>query len=147
MSILQSPGTVVSKHHLSPQVCTWPRKWHWKMKELENSPFCPLLHDGLKWIFKMGLSEAVFCCMKPDYPVLQEGLRLEGRGEPCTAHGQALGRARLLGESPPLGERCARFSCLETDQERLLYAGWNFTSLFKMLFNRKLRFLYNDGFH
>lgn len=34
--------------------------------------------------------------MAPDCPLLQEGLRLEGRGEPCTVYGQALGLAQLL---------------------------------------------------
>lgn len=53
-SVLQSPGTVVSKHRLSPEVCTWPRKWHWKMKEIDRKfPFVPCFMMGwneyLRW--------------------------------------------------------------------------------------------------
>jgi len=39
------------------------------------------------------------------------------------AHGQALGRAQLLGENPLLGECCAWFSCMEGDRESPIYAG------------------------
>lgn len=145
-SVLRSPGTVVSKHQLSPWVCVWPRRWHWKMKELKYSPFHPLLHYGLKWIVQMGSSEVLFCCVKPDCPVLHEGLGLEGSGEPCTAHRQALGHVQLLGKSSPLGECCACFPCLEMDQEKPLC--WvKFYFLVKLVFNRKLMFYHNYRFH
>lgn len=62
----------------------------------------------------MSLSEAVFCCVKPDCPVLQEGLRVERRGEPYVALGQALCHNCVPRESLPLGECWACFSYLET---------------------------------
>lgn len=65
-------------------------------------------------MFHMSLCEAVFCSVKPDCPVLEEGLWVERRGEPFIALVQALCHNRVPRESLPLEECCAFFSYLET---------------------------------
>lgn len=69
-SVLLSPGMVVSKHQYFLRVCLWPRKWHWKTEELENSTFfhCFVMgwNERFRWAwvklcFAVWSQTALFC--------------------------------------------------------------------------------------
>lgn len=70
VSVLLSPGLVVNKHQYFPRVSMWPRKWHWKTKELENSTFLHCFMVGwnecfiwawIKLYFVVWSQTALFC--------------------------------------------------------------------------------------
>lgn len=60
VSVLLIPGMVVRKNKYFPRVCVWPRKWHWKTKELEISTFFHCFMVGWNECFRWACVKLCF---------------------------------------------------------------------------------------